>query len=144
MLRLVVDLRRSVSGGHHHLHLCQYYNSAKIVFHGKSSNIRALPLWRHHVRHPQPSSPSIRKNFQKVPLATLSLGGLRGLATGTTSAASGTPPSGFIAWYLRMLNNYPLPTKSVTAANILAFADMTAQVRYSKYAMVLSPARLNV
>jgi hypothetical protein len=123
MLKLVTNLRRSL-GGSHHLHLYQTLSTQV------ASNVLAPPLWHQRFRHPQhlvtTNSKSVlvrARLHQKDPLSS---GTLRGLAT--TSTGSGTPGTGFTAWYLQMLSRYPLPTKSVTAANILAFADMTAQV----------------
>ena len=124
MLKLVSNLRRSIGRGHH-LHLCQYSSTQA------ANNVLAPSPWHQRFRHHQHLVGTnaqlvfVRARLhQKVPLSS---GSLRGLATST---ASEKPDGGFTAWYLRMLSRYPLPTKSVTAASILAFADMTAQVSH--------------
>lgn len=123
MLKLVTNLRRSISSGHS-LHLLQHYPTEV------ASNALASPLWqqhcfRHHQHLAATNAPLVFIRARLHHKAALSSGCLRGLATST---ASEQPSSGIIAWYLRMLSMYPLPTKMITAANILSFADMTAQV----------------
>lgn len=50
---------------------------------------------------------------------------------GNSRSLSSTSPAsngGILGWYLRMLDQYPLVTKSLTAAHFFAISDITAQV----------------
>ncbi|XP_024396715.1 uncharacterized protein [Physcomitrium patens] len=122
MLKLVASLSRPGGGGRH-LRLCHY-----------STNVptpAATTFW--HQRIPLQNLAETSKSrvlmtndFTRVHLPWKPSSSRSVCPRGFTSDASATQ-SGFIAWYLRMLDKYTFPTKSITAANILAFADITAQ-----------------
>lgn len=50
------------------------------------------------------------------------------LRTYSSSSKSSSISSGFLGWYLRMIDSRPLLTKSITSSLIYAAADLTAQV----------------
>nr|KYP59366.1 PXMP2/4 family protein 4 [Cajanus cajan] len=49
-------------------------------------------------------------------------------SSSSSSSPSPSRKSGFVAWYLRMLQSHPLATKSVTSSIIFAAADVTSQI----------------
>lgn len=72
----------------------------------------------------QPQPP--HRVLQEIPSFSNKGSSIRAFS-GTTSASNES--AGLLSWYLRMLDKYPLATKSLTAAPIFAFSDITAQVR---------------
>ncbi|KAK7380580.1 hypothetical protein VNO78_33094 [Psophocarpus tetragonolobus] len=49
-------------------------------------------------------------------------------SSSTSSYPSPPPKSGFVAWYLRLLDAYPIATKSATSSLVFAAADFTSQI----------------
>lgn len=72
----------------------------------------------------QPQPP--HRVLQQIPLFSHGGSSIRAFS-GTTSASNES--AGLLSRYLRMLDKYPLATKSLTAAPIFAFSDITAQAR---------------
>ncbi|QCD94421.1 protein Mpv17 [Vigna unguiculata] len=87
------------------------------------SNRLLVPPLSHFRRCHQPHL------HRKPPLhqrASRSVTRFSSVSSSSSSSYSGKP--GFVGWYLRMLETYPLITKSVTSSLVFAASDITSQV----------------
>ncbi|XP_045814094.1 PXMP2/4 family protein 4-like [Trifolium pratense] len=102
-------------------------NMAKQLFlHDLSTTFRQCPP---HVRrfhplnkpHDFPHRISLRSSFSPKTKASFS-------SSSSSSSKSNSKKVGFVDWYLRKLETYPVITKSITSSLIFTAADLTSQM----------------